>query len=88
MLVKIEGRSVNALVDTGSTVTLIRPDLVGEGKVLFPTTLPLVTVTGDKAEMLGQSKVNIEIGNQTFPHLTWVANIPEPCLLEIGRAHV
>ncbi|KAJ8008614.1 hypothetical protein DPEC_G00106710 [Dallia pectoralis] len=31
--------------------------------------------------MLGQSKVNIKIGDQTFPHLTWVANIPEPCLL-------
>lgn len=31
--------------------------------------------------MLGQCTVNVQLGEQTFPYLMWVAEIQEDCLL-------
>lgn len=42
------------LVDTGSTATLLRPDIVPTGTVLEPTSVKLRTVTGETAAMKGR----------------------------------
>lgn len=41
------GVQCTALVDTGSSATLIRPDMVGAGTDVFLTTMKLQTVTGE-----------------------------------------
>lgn len=77
----INGKSVCALVDSGSTVTIIHPDIFPEDLQWFSTARPLITVTGDRSTMLGHCRVNIQLGEQIFPYSVWVAEIHEECLL-------
>lgn len=35
----------------------------------------------DQSAMLGQCTTNVQLGEQTFPYLMWVAEIQEGCLL-------
>ncbi|KAJ8367111.1 hypothetical protein AAFF_G00330960 [Aldrovandia affinis] len=49
--VTIEGVPCSALVDTGSTVTLVRPDVVPGGTPVEPTAVQLRTVTGELAPL-------------------------------------
>lgn len=51
--VTVEGVPCSALVDTGSTVTLVRPGIVLGWTQFEPTTLLLRTVTGELAPMKG-----------------------------------
>lgn len=77
----INGKSVCTLVDSGSTVTIIRPDMLPGDLQWCSNVRPLITVTGDQSAMLGQCTVNVQLGEQTFPYLMWVAEIQEDCLL-------
>lgn len=63
----INGKSVCALVDSGSTVTIIHPDIFPEDLQWFSTARPLITVTGDRSTMLDHCTVNIQLGD--FPLL-------------------
>ena len=51
--VTMEGVPCFSLVDTGSTVTLVRPDIVPDWTQFEPTTVQLHTVTGELAPMKG-----------------------------------
>ena len=70
--VTICGASCTALVDTGSTATLMRPDVVPEGTQLEQTTVQLRTVTGELAPMLGRVTLDLTV---------WVAQVQDPCIL-------
>lgn len=62
--VTICGASCTALVDTGSTATLMRPDVVPEGTQLEQTAVQLRTVTGELAPMLGRGRATLNVGGQ------------------------
>lgn len=79
--VTIEGVSCSALVDTGSTVTLVRPDIISDCTELETTTVQLRTVTGELAPMKGKSLLSINVGGKTVRHPVWVAAVQDPCIL-------
>ena len=79
--VTVEGVACLALVDSGSTVTLVRPDMVPDKTVLDPTSVRLRTVTGELAPMEGSARLTISVGGVTVYHLVWVATVQDPCIL-------
>ncbi len=58
----INGKSVCTLVDSGSTVTIIRPDMLPGDLQWCSNMQPLITVTGDQSAMLGQCTINVQLG--------------------------
>lgn len=77
----INSKSVCTLVDSGSTVTIIRPDVL-PGELQWCSNMrPLITVTGDQSAVLGWCTVHVQLGEQIFPYQMWVAEIQEYCLL-------
>lgn len=56
------GTPCTALVATGSTATLVRPDVVLVETQLEPTTVTLRTSTGELAPMLRKGLVPIQVG--------------------------
>lgn len=67
--ITLAGAPHTALVDTGSTATLVRSDAVPAGMQLEPTTVKLRTVTGALAPMLGRGVVAIQVGGGTVGEL-------------------
>ncbi|KAL7865827.1 hypothetical protein SRHO_G00110740 [Serrasalmus rhombeus] len=59
--ITLAGNPCVALVDTGSTATLMRPDLVPVETRLEPTVVKLRTVTGELAPMLGRGVVTVRV---------------------------
>ncbi|XP_061093063.1 uncharacterized protein LOC133125281 [Conger conger] len=74
------GICCSALVDTGSSATLVRPDAVGSGTTVLPTTVRLQTVTGDRAPMVGEALETVEVGRERLHCPIWVAEL-EDCIL-------
>ncbi|KAJ8417461.1 hypothetical protein AAFF_G00286880 [Aldrovandia affinis] len=68
-------------VDTGSTVTLVRPDLVPGWTQFEPTTVQLRTVTGELAPMKGRGVLTLTVGGRTVCHPVWIAAVQDPCIL-------
>ena len=58
------GQWTKALLDTGSTASLLHPDLMPAGTQIQATDVQLTTVTGGKAPMLGRWEALIEIETQ------------------------
>ncbi|KAK0140088.1 hypothetical protein N1851_022974 [Merluccius polli] len=79
--VTVEGVPCSALVDTGSTVTLIRPDVVPGWTQLEPTTVQLRTVTGRLAPMRGKGMMTLTVGGRAVRHPVWVAGVQDLCIL-------
>ena len=77
----VEGVPCTALVDTGSTVTLVRPDVVPGWTQLEPTTVQLRTVTGGLAPMKGRGEMTLTVGGEAVRHPVWVASVQDPCIL-------
>lgn len=75
------------VVDTGSTVTIVRPDIVKRCKgMLFsdtvrPTKSLLRTATGDSALVNGRCKLKIKLGSTEILHDVLVADITDECIL-------
>ena len=65
-----------ASVDTGSAVTLMRPNILPTWTVLQPTTVQLRTVTGERAPMKGKGLLSICVGRKTVLHA-----VQDPCIL-------
>ena len=63
--VTVEGVACLALVDTGSTVTLVRPDILLGWTVLQP--VQLRTVAGERAPMKGKGLLSICVGGKNCP---------------------
>lgn len=70
-------------VDTGSNISIVRPDVLGEmaTQSIQPVTSCLKTVTEERAPIRGRVKLPLQIGGQTYHHDTWVADIADECLV-------
>lgn len=77
----IEGVPCTALVDTGSTVTVVRPEVVPQGIQLEGTAVQLRTVTGELAPMKGRGLLRVTVGGRTMKHPVWVAEVQDSCIL-------
>ena len=83
---QLEGQPCRALVDTGSTISLVRPGvLLGTTGPLSaawsPTNTQVTTVTGEKADMRGKGPLRVHVGDQELVHEFWLANIRDPCII-------
>ena len=79
--VTIEGVERKALVDTGSSATLVRPDIVPANIQVTPQSVFMRTISGDLAPIQGQCVLNLCVGGWSVNQLVWVAAIPEQCVL-------
>ena len=78
----VAGKACKLTVDTGSTISIVRPDaLANIGGTLCPSTSYLRTVTGDSAPLQGCGKLEVGVGSVVVPHQMWVANITDECIL-------
>ncbi len=78
---KVNGKNLKLLLDTGATMTLMRPDLVCDKKRIIPTKWTLRTATGESASVYGETVANFHIGSTTFDHQVLVADIEEAVIL-------
>lgn len=58
-LAQVDGHPVTALIHTGPTVTLVHPSLLMD-RVIQTTQVPLTTVTGERAPIVGHCEVTIQ----------------------------
>ena len=79
--VSVQGVPTAGLVDTGSSVTLVRPDVLPSGTPLQPTAVQLRTVTGQLAPMAGKGLLWLCVGGRRVRHLVWVADVQDCCIL-------
>ena len=80
----VAGRQCHIMVDTGSNITLVRPDVLAQpGSVvnIQPVNNRLRTVTGETAPIHGICDSDITIGGCRRPHKLWVADITDECIL-------
>jgi hypothetical protein len=70
-------------IDTGSTITIVRPDVLLREKIenLQPVSGLLRTVTGEKVPFRGKSELTLQIGSTVATQQIWVADIQERCIL-------
>ena len=68
-------------VDTGSSVTVLRPDVCPEWIRLEPTDVQLRTATGGLAPMKGRGLLTLTLGGKDVRHPVWVAAVQDPCIL-------
>jgi len=71
----------SALVDTGSTVTLVRPDVVPGLTQYEPTTVQLRTVTGELTRLKGKGMLTVTLGGRAVCHPVCIAAVQDPCIL-------
>ena len=75
---KVEGRWCKLVVDTGSNITIVRPDVIEASSArILPTKTVLRTVTGETAPVKGRGHLRIALGNCKTKHDVWVADIVE-----------
>ncbi|KAK2919619.1 hypothetical protein Q8A73_001823 [Channa argus] len=82
----IAGQLCRALVDTGSTICLLRrgvlPGTAGPLPTDWtPTTTELLTVTGEKTVMPGKKLLPVVVGAQQISHEFWLADIRDDCIV-------
>lgn len=78
--VKLEGKTITAVLDTGSSVTLVQPDLI-KPRVGSKATIPITCVHGDTRYVPAQ-RITIAAGNGAWPlEVGIVADLPVPLLL-------
>ena len=80
---KVDGRPCNITVDTGSNISIIRPDILTEStrESLEKSTQLLHNVTGETAPIHGRGQLPVSVGGQTLSHQMWVAAIADECIL-------
>jgi hypothetical protein len=82
----VEGVRCEMIVDTGSNITVVRPDVlrrVAKDVVLDVHTVDscLKTVTGETTAVRSRGRVNLQVGNFQTVHDVWVAEIENECIL-------
>ncbi|KAJ8333917.1 hypothetical protein SKAU_G00412360 [Synaphobranchus kaupii] len=83
----IHGQACRALVDTGATISLVRPGVLHNtgGPQLpgawTPTATPLTSVTGTKMAMMGKKAVKVTVSGQELSHEFWLADIANSCII-------
>ena len=79
----INGRSCDVTIDTGSNISILRPDIltIKDGPDIQPVQSCLQTVTGEKAQIHGKGELQLTIGDFTVLHPMWIADIKDECIL-------
>ncbi|KAJ8351940.1 hypothetical protein SKAU_G00234160 [Synaphobranchus kaupii] len=84
---RLDGQACRALVDTGATISLVRPGVLHNtgGPQLpgawTPTATPLTSVTGAKMAMRGKKEVKVTVSGQEVSHEFWLADIADSCII-------
>ena len=76
----VEGVCCEMIVDTGSNITIVRPDVLkrvakDEAPDLHTVDSCLRTVTGETTAVQSRDRVNLRVGNFQTMHDVWVAEI-------------
>ncbi|GFT06665.1 retrovirus-related Pol polyprotein from transposon 412 [Trichonephila clavipes] len=83
---QINNISCRMVVDTGANVSIIKKDLAQNSKfsiIWTPPCVSLQTVIGDKIQVHGKANVTLRFGNIDYSHTAYIANITDPCILEL-----
>ena len=82
---KLEDEAVNMTIDTGSSISLIKYNVLEKIGLDLSNVQPisnyLQSVTGEKKRMSGRITLRCHIGDRQFLHNFWVADIHENCIL-------
>ena len=82
---KLEDEAVNMTIDTGSSISLIKYEVLEKIGLDLSNVQPisnyLQSVTGEKKRMSGRITLQCHIGDRQFLHNFWVADIHENCIL-------
>uniref|UniRef100_A0A2C9L1Z0 Peptidase A2 domain-containing protein n=1 Tax=Biomphalaria glabrata TaxID=6526 RepID=A0A2C9L1Z0_BIOGL len=78
---KIGVRSYRFLLDTGATRSIVRPSLIGDQEIIRVNGYTLKTAGGEQLPILGQIRLDFEIGSQLFSHDFLIANVVDDCIL-------
>ena len=79
----VEEHPCQITIDTGSNISIIRPDVLSKQEQIRiqPVTQSLRTVTGEKAPIQGRGDLHVRIGSQEAVHPMWIADIQDECIL-------
>ena len=79
----INGTSCEITVDTGSNISIVRPDILKDvdRSVLQPVHRYIRTVMGEQAPIHGKAQFQLGIGPLVVPQELWVADIQDQCIL-------
>ncbi|KAJ8364546.1 hypothetical protein SKAU_G00133770 [Synaphobranchus kaupii] len=86
----LDGQDCRALVDTGATISLVRPGVLHNTGgpqlpgVWTPTATPLTSVMGAKMAMRGKKEVKVTVSEQEVTvseHEFWLADIVDSCII-------
>lgn len=81
---KVQGSPCRCIIDTGSNITIVRPDVVAKvaKKInIKPVDCYLKTVTGEAAPVVGRATLHFQIGNFETCQEVWLAEITDPCVI-------
>ena len=80
----IEGNSCHITVDTGSDISLIRPDVLKcelEAPMTPVKDSCLRTVTGTTTPLQNKADLKLQLGNLTNHHIFYLADLADKCIL-------
>ena len=79
----VEEHPCRITIDTGSNISIIRPDVLSEQEQthIQPVSQSIRTVTGEKAPIQGKGDLHVKIGSQEAVHPMWIADIQDECIL-------
>jgi hypothetical protein len=82
---KLEGKAMQMIVDTGSNISIVTPQLLRnlakDLSCVQPVPNCLKSVTGEKLNLLGTITLKFAIGNREILQSFYVADISESCIL-------
>ncbi len=79
----INGHACYLTIDTGSNISVVRPDMLQgqDPRSIQPVSSCLRTVTGETAPIRGKGKVKLKIGSAEMTQDIWIADIQDECIL-------
>ena len=79
----VNGTSCEIIVDTGSNIYIVRPDLLSgiNPDLIQPVHSCIRTVTGELAPIHGKGQLELGIGPLVIPQELWIADIQDQCIL-------
>ena len=79
----VNGTACEITVDTGSNISIVRPDILGgvDQDLIEPVNSCLRTVTGERAPIHRKGQLQLGTGSLLVPQELWVADIHDDCIL-------
>ena len=84
----VNGAACEITVDTGSNISIVRPDILSgvDQDLIEPVNSCLRTVTGERAPIHGKGQLQLGIGSLLVPQELWVADIHDVTSLSVAVA--